>query len=238
MKIFLRVAFAAAAVLLLGAVPVFAQRLRGGISFEYGTASNAFGLDAPGAPNGGSYFSVPYQNNTSQDVVISGDLEYILARRRPLEIGLQLKGSFAFSGWDLGTPAGSADTGNAPGVYDTYGTYGPPGAYVSPDNIHISADWWALAGMLTAHLHLSPFVMLNGAVGYGPYGYLNVNYWDDLSLVTGPIPQGPGFFPTNGWSIDWSAGVGFLFFDIASLDLDVGMMGPDFVAGLGVGFPL
>ncbi len=232
----LTIGAAAAAVLLLGTVPVFAQRLRAGVSFEYGTASKAFGLDAPGAPNGGSYFSVPYQSNTSGDGVLSATLEYIFARRWPLEVGLQLKGSFAFSGWNLGTPAGSTTTGSAPGVYDTYGTYtgGTPG-YVFPDDIHVGAGWWALAGMLTAHVHLTPTVMLNGAVGYGPYGYFDVNYWDDLGLVTGPVS---GLFPASARSIDWSAGIGFGFLSLVSLDLDVGMMGPDFVAGLGVGFSL
>ena len=221
---------AAAVVLLLVAAPAFAQRLRAGVSFEYGTASSAFGLAAP-YPGGGYYFVIPSQNNTSGDGVISANLEYIFARRWPLEVGLQFKGSFGFSGWDLGTPPG--------GVYDTYGTYtgGTPG-YVAPDNVHISADWWALAGMLTAHVHLGPFAMLNGAVGYGPYGYFNVNYWDDLGLVTGPVSQGSGAFPTNAWSIDWTAGIGFGFFSIASLDLDVGMTGPDFVAGLGVDFSI
>jgi hypothetical protein len=227
---------AAVSLLFLGAAPAFAQRLRAGVSFEYGTASSSFGLEAYGAPGGLSYFSIPNQNNTSTDGVISADLEYIFARRRPLEVGFELKGSFGISGWNLGTPAGSLTTDGFPGVYDTYGAYVTPGTYAAPDSVHISADWWALAAMVTGHLHLGPFVTLNGAVGYGPYSYFNVNYWDDLGLVSGPVSQSFGLFPSRAWSVDWSAGLGFGFFGLFSVDLDVGMMGPDFLTGLGVDF--
>lgn len=216
----------AVAVLLMGATPAFAQGLRAGVSFEYGTASSAFGL------NGGSYFSVPTQNNTSADAVISANLEYIFARRWPLEVGLQLKGSFGFSWWNLGTPSGSAATGYPPGVYNGV-------IYVTPDNVYISADWWAFAPMLTTHVHVGPFVALKGAVGYGPYGYLNVNYWDELGMVAGAVSQdSTSFFPSIAWSLDWSAGLEVNFVSNCSVDVHVGMMGPDFVAGVGLNFSI
>lgn len=207
---------AAAAALFVVALPGYSDRLHGVVSFEYGTSSAAFGLSSP------PYFTVPYQGNDSSDGVLSGTLEYIAARNWPLEIGLAIKGSFALSGWNLGSP----------GVTDSQGYY------YYPDDVHISADWWALAAMGTAHVRLGPVLTLNGAVGYGPYGYLNVNYWDDAGVVAGPVLQGGGIFPQNAWSLDWSAGLSFGFFSILALDLDAGMMGPDFVAGLGLDFSL
>jgi len=108
---------AAASALLLGALPVHADRLRAGFEFDYGTALSAFGLSSPN-------FIVPYQNNVSSDGVISADLEFLFIRRWPVDVGVALKGSFAFSGWNLGSP----------GVYDSTGTY-----YYYPDDVHISA---------------------------------------------------------------------------------------------------
>jgi len=58
--------------------------------------------------------------------------------RRQLELGLAIKGSLAFSQWDLGSP----------GVYDGMGFY------YYPDNISIGANWWAAAALATAHLHV------------------------------------------------------------------------------------
>jgi hypothetical protein len=199
---------------LLCALPGYADRLRGGIAFEYGSSSSWFGLASP------PFFSVPYQNNSSSDGILSGSLEYLVVRGWALEVGVAFKGSFALSGWNLGSP----------GVTDTLGYY------YYPDDVHISADWWALAALVTAHVHVGPFATLDGAVGYGPFGYVNVTYWDDAGVVTGPVTQGSGVFPQNAWSIDWSAGLSFWFFGLLSLSLDVGMMGPDFVSGIGVNF--
>ena len=169
---------AAASTLLLGALPVYAQRVRAGFEFDYGTTTSAFGLSSP-------YFTVPYQNNTSGDGVISGNLEYLFARRWPLDVGIAFKGSFGFSGWDLGSP----------GVTDAYGYY------YYPDDVHVSADWWALAAMATAHVHLGPFATIDGAVGYGPYGYFNVSYWDDAGAVSVRFPRDRASFPrTHGAS--------------------------------------
>ena len=207
---------AAASALFLGALPSYADGFRMGFTFDYGMAAGNFGLSS--AP----YFTVPYQYNTSTDAVVSGDLEYLIGPGRPLEVGIAFKGSFAFSGWDLGSP----------GVYDSFGNY------YFPDDVRISADWWALAALATAHLHLGRFVTINGAFGYGPYGYSNVSYQDDAGVVYGPVSPGSGVFPQEAWSIDWSTGLSFGFFRWASFDLDVGMMGPDFVAGLGVSFPI
>lgn len=212
--------FAAAAIasaLLLGSLPAYAQRFRAGLSFEYGTTTSAFGLASP-------YFTIPYQNNTSGDGVVSGDFELIVGRAGPIDLGIELKGSFAFSGWNLGSPP--------LGVYDVYS-----GFYYA-DNVHISADWWAVAPLATAHVHLGPFVTLDGAFGYGPYGYFNVSYWDDAGFVSGPVSQESGFFPPTAWGFDWSAGLSFGFFRIMSLGLDVGMMGPDFVGGFVLNFAL
>jgi len=206
---------AAASALLLGVLPVHADRLRLGFLFDYGTTSNAFGLSSP-------YFTVPYQNNVSSDGVISGNLEYLLIRRWPVDVGIALKGSIAFSGWNLGSP----------GVFDSVGNY------YYPDDVHISADWWALAAMAALHVHLGPFATIDGAFGYGPYGYFNVSYWDDANVATGPVTQGSGFFPQNAWSIDWATGLSFGFYRLVSLSVDVGMMGPDFVAGVGLNFLL
>ncbi len=199
----------------LAASPGQAAGLRAGIGLEYGTASSAFGLTSPG------FFSVPYQNNSSSDFVFSGDLEYLFVRRWPVNIGLEVKGSFAFSGWYLGTP----------GVYDTSGYYYPY------DGVHVSANWWALAALGTLHIHLGPAFTLDGAVGYGPYGYTNVSYYDDYGIVAGPVTQGGAVFPQSAWGLDWSAGLSFGI-DLLSFSLDAGMMGPDFVAGLGIGFLL
>jgi hypothetical protein len=206
-------ALAGFSTLFLGALPAYAQQFQTGLAFEYGTTSSAFSLSSP-------YFTVPYQGNVSGDEVISADVEYLLARGLPLDVGVAFKGSFAFSEWDLGSP----------GVYDVYGNY------YYPDDILIGATWWALAALGTAHVHLGRFATLDGAVGYGPYGYLNVNYWDSAGLTAGPIVQGGGFFPPNAWSVDWSAGLSFGFFRRASLGLDLGMMGPDFVAGFSMNF--
>ncbi len=207
--------FAAAAALLLGSLPVGAQQLRAGVDFQYGTTTSAFGLSSPS-------FTVPYQDNTAADGVFSGDLEYLLVRGFRVDIGAELKGSIALSGWDLGSP----------GVYDSQGYY------YYPDDVHISADWWAFAAALTGHLHLARFVTLDGAVGYGPYGYFNVSYWDDAGVTAGPVSQGSGVFPSDAWAIDWSAGVSLGFWDRIALTVDIGMTGPDLVSGLGVSFPL
>jgi hypothetical protein len=209
------VIMAIASALVLGALPAHAQRLRAGFSVEYGTATNAFGLSSLS-------FTVPYQNNTSSDGVVSADLECLIARAGPIDLGIALKGSFGFSSWNLGSP----------GVTDSLENY------YYPDNVYISADWWAAAPLATAHVHLGPFVMLDGAFGYGPYGYFNVNYWDDAGVTSGPVIQESGFFPASAWGFDWSAGLSFGFFRIVSLGLDVGMMGPDFVTGLNVSFAL
>ncbi|MGA2478369.1 MAG: hypothetical protein ABSG63_06415 [Spirochaetia bacterium] len=208
--------FAAAltTVALLGALPVFADPWRASIGFEYGSASSTFGLSAPS-------FTVPVQNNSSSDGIISGSLEYLFARTGPVELGIAAKGSFAISSWNLG----------APGVYD-----GPN--YYPYDNVHISADWWALAAMGTAHIHLGRWVTLDGALGYGPYGYANVSYWDDYGLVAGPVDQSSGYFPQTAWGLDWAAGLSFRMFRLLALSLDIGMMGPDFVSGVGFTFPL
>jgi len=206
---------AIASALALGALPLYAQRLRIGLSFEYGTTTNAFGLSAPS-------FTVPYQDNASNDGVVSADMEYLLARAGPIDLGMALKGSLGFSDWNLGSP----------GVYDSLNNY------YYPDNVHISAAWWAVAPLATAHVHMGPFVTLDGALGYGPYGYFNVNYWDDAGVTSGPVSQESGFFPPSAWGLDWSTGLSFGFFRLVSLGLDVGMMGPDFVTGLNVSFAL
>ena len=205
----------AAAAALPCAMPSFAES-RVGFTFDYGSASSAFGLSSP------PYFTVPYQNNSSEDGIISGYLEGLLTPRRPLELGVALKGSLAFSQWDLGSP----------GVYDG------AGYYYYPDDIRIGANWWAAALLGTAHLHVGRFMTINGAVGYGPYGYFNVNYQDDAGVVAGPVSGDPSAFPSRVWGIDWSAGLSFGFLRLVSVDLDVGMMGPDFVGGFGLSFPL
>ena len=215
MRRWIAAAAAAACALLLGSFPLYADRLRAGFSLEYGTASSAFSLQSPA-------FTVPYQNNASNDGIISGILEYVVTRGRPLSVGVALKGSFAFSGWDLGSP----------GVTDSLGNY------YYPDDVHISSDWWAAGAFLTAHLRLGPFATIDGAVGYGPYGYFNVSYWDDAGVVSGPVAGGSGFFPEETWSIDWSTGISFGFYPLVSLSLDIGMMGPDIVAGVGLFFLL
>ena len=169
-----------------------------------------------------SYFTVPCHYNRSEDGIISGYLEGLVTPRRQLELGLAIKGSLAFSQWDLGSP----------GVYDSMGFY------YYPDNISIGANWWAAAALATAHLHVGRFVTIDGTVGYGPYGYFNVSYQDDAGVVYGPVSQGSGAFPSSAWGIDWSAGLSLGVFRRVSVDVDVGMMGPDFVGGFGVSFPL
>jgi hypothetical protein len=206
---------ASASALLLGALPSYSES-RVGFTFDYGSTSSSFGLSSP------PYFTVPYQYNTSEDGIISGYLEGLITPHRQLELGIAIKGSLAFSQWNLGSP----------GVYDSMGYY------YYPDDIHINANWWAAAGLVTAHLHLGQFMAINGAVGYGPYGYFNVSYQDDAGVVEGPVSQGPRAFPSRVWGIDWSAGLSFGFMRWISVDLDVGMMGPDFVGGFGVSFPL
>ena len=206
---------AAASVLLLGTLPSYAES-RVGFTFDYGTTSSSFGLSSP------PYFIVPYQHNTSEDGIISAYLEGLITPRRQLELGIALKGSLAFSQWNLGSP----------GVSDGMGFY------YYPDDIRIGANWWAAAVLATAHLRLGQFMTINGAVGYGPYGYFNLSYQDDAGVVSGPVSQGSGAFPSRVWGIDWSAGLSFGFFRRVSVDLDVGMTGPDFVGGFGVSFPL
>ena len=210
------VVVAVTSALLLGPFPVHADRLRVGFAFDYGTTSSSFGLSS-------SQFTVPYQNNVASDGVISANLELLIIRRWPVDVGVAVKGSFAFSGWNLGSP----------GVFDSTGTN-----YYYPDDVHISANWWAVAPMATLHVHVGPFFALDGAVGYGPYGYFNVSYWDDATVATGSVQQGSGFFPQNAWSLDWTAGLSFGFFRMVSVSLDGGMMGPDFIAGVGVNFLL
>jgi hypothetical protein len=206
---------AAATALLLGALPSYADG-RVGFAFDYGTTSSAFGLSSP------PYFMVPYQNNSAEDGILSAYLEGLLLPRRQLELGIALKGSLGFSQWDLGSP----------GVSDSMGFY------YYPDDIRIGANWWAAALQATAHLHVGRFMTINGAVGYGPYGYFNVSYQDDLGVVSGPVSQDPRAFPSRVWGIDWSAGLSFGFLRLVSIDLDVGMMGPDLIGGFGVSFPL
>jgi hypothetical protein len=206
---------AAASALLLGTLPSYAES-RVGFTFDYGTTSSSFGLSSP------PYFTVPYQYNTSEDAIFSGYLEGSITPHRQLELGIALKGSLAFSQWDLGSP----------GVYDSMGYY------YYPDDIRIGANWWAAALLATAHLHVGRFMTINGAVGYGPYGYFNVNYQDDAGVVYGPVSGDPSAFPSRVWGIDWSAGLSFGFLRLVSVDLDVGMMGPDFVGGFGLSFPL
>jgi hypothetical protein len=209
------VALASVVVFLLGALPAFCGRLLATIAVEYGTTSRTFGLSAPS-------FTVPSQNNSSADVILSAAVEYRAIRRWPLELGIAAKGSIALSSWDLG----------APGVTDSMG-------YSYPDDeVHIQAEWWALAAMGTVHLHLGQFVTCDAAVGYGPFGYMNANYYDDDGIISGPVIAGSSVFPQNAWSIDWSTGLSFNFMGFAGLQLDVGQMGPDFVAGLGVIFAI
>jgi hypothetical protein len=81
-------------------------------------------------------------------------------------------------------------------------------------------------------------VTLDGALGYGPYGYANVSYWDDYGTTAGPVDQSSGYFPQTAWGLDWSAGLSFRMFRLLALSLDIGMMGPDFVSGIGFTFPL
>ena len=57
------------------------------------------------------------------------------------------------------------------------------GYYYYPDDIRIGANWWAAALLATAHLHVGRLMTINGAVGYGPFGYFNVNYQDDAGCV-------------------------------------------------------
>ena len=120
----------------------------------------------------------------------------------------------------------------APGVTDSMGYYYPD------DEVHIDTEWWALAAMGTAHIHLGPFLIWDVAVGYGPFGYLNANYYDDDGIASGPVIEGSSVFPQNAWSIDWSTGLSLNFMGFAGFQLEVGKMGPDFVGGLGVIFPI
>ncbi len=179
------------------------------------TSSSTFALAAPG-------FTVPSQNNGSADVVFSAMVEYRAIRRWPFELGIAAKGSVAISSWDLG----------APGVTDGMGNYYPN------DEVYIEALWWAFAAMGTAHIHFGPFVTFDAAVGYGPFGYMNANYYDDDGIASGPVVGDSSVFPQNAWSIDWSTGLSFNFMGFAGLQFDVGQMGPDFVAGLGVIIPI
>ena len=207
--------FVATLAALVAASHASAAGLRGGIDMEYGTASNSFGLLSSG------FFSVPPQNNVSNDFVLSGDLEVLLVRRWPVEIGVEAKGSVAFSDWYLGTTT----------VYDSFGN---PNPY---DGIHVNSEWWALAALGTLHVHLGPVLILDGSIGYGPYGYGNVSYYDDYGIVAGPVAQSDSIFPPTAWGLDWSAGLSARFF-IVSVGVEAGMTGPDFVTGLNIGFLL
>src|SRR5208337_4904072 len=131
---------------------------------SYGSAGSTFGLALPPFPSVPT-FDVPVQNNYSADVIFSMTFEYDALRTGPLELGLGAKGAFGLSSWNLGVPPG--------GVIDSLG-------YVHLyDQVHIGADWWALAPMATMHLHLGRFVTWDAAVGFGPYGYFDVTYYDD-----------------------------------------------------------
>jgi len=213
-KNLIRVALATVVVFLLGALPAFCDRMWATIAAGFGTASSTFGLVAPS-------FTVPVQNNISADLLLSAAVEYRAVRHWPLELGFAAKGSLSLSSWDLGTP----------GVTDSQG-------YYPYDGVHISTGWWALAAMGTAHLHLGPVITWDVAVGYGPYGYINANYYDDYGIASGPVIGGSAVFPQNAWSIDWSTGLSFSFMGRAAFQFDVGSMGPDFVTGLGVIFTL
>ena len=57
-------------------------------------------------------------------------------------------------------------------------------------------------------------------------------------MLARPVVQGSGVFLQDSWRQDWSAGISFGFFPLIALVLEVGMMGPDFVTGLGVAFSL
>jgi hypothetical protein len=113
------------------------------------------------------------------------------------------------------------------------------GYYSLYDEVHIATEWWTLAAMGTAHLHLGPIVTWDVAVGYGPYGYINANYYyDDDGIASGAVIGGSSVFPQNAWSIDWSTGLSYNFMGLAGFQLNVGKMGPDFVAGLGMIFAI
>jgi len=156
--------------------------------------------------------------------VLTGEAEYLVVHRPRLDLGVAVDGSIAFSSWDLGSPPG--------GVTDSQG-------YVYyPDDVHIYAEWWAVDASLKAHVHLTRFLTLDGAIGYGPYGYFNVNYADDVGVTYGPVEQSSEVFPTDAWGIDWTAGLSFGFFRWVDLSVDLGMRGPDFVTGLGLSFPM
>jgi len=206
---------AAVGVFLLGASPAFCDRLWATITAEYGTASGTFGLVAPS-------FAVPVQKNTSADVILSAAVEYRAVRRWPLELGFAAMGSLALSSWNLGSP----------GVTDALGYFYPF------DDVHIDTVWWALAAMGTAHLHLGPIVTWDVAIGYGPYGYMNANYYDDIGIAGGPVIGGSSLFPRNAWSMDWSTGLSLNFMGLAGFQLTAGKIGPDFVTGLGVIFAM
>jgi hypothetical protein len=205
---------AALALAALGTLPAYSDPWRATIGLAYGSASSTFGLSSP-------FFAVPVQANSSSDGILSGTLEYIFARGGPLELGFAARGSLAASGWNLGSP----------GVF-----IGPD--YYPYDNINITTDWWALAVMGTVHVHLGRVVTLDGAFGYGPYGYGSVAYWDDAGFVAGPVDQSSGYFPRTAWSLDWSAGVTFRPFWFLGLSVEAGTMGPDFFTGIGFTFPL
>ena len=64
MKKLIRAALATVGLFLLAALPAFCDRLWATIAVEYGTASSTFGLVAPS-------FTVPVQNNSSADILLS-----------------------------------------------------------------------------------------------------------------------------------------------------------------------
>jgi hypothetical protein len=210
-----RVILLAALVVTAGAAgSAFADPFRLSVELQGGTTSSRFGLSSVA-------FDVPVQDNSSLDGILSATLEYLFAHTGPLDLGLAARGSFGLSGWNLG----------APGVWNGF-------SYDYYDNVHLSADWWALAALVTLHVRLGPSVLLDVAAGYGPYGYGGVSYWDDAGYTAGPVVQSAGFFPGLAYSIDWSAGLSFRIFRFAAVCLDVGMMGPDVVSGLGIVVPL
>jgi hypothetical protein len=143
-------------------------------------------------------------------------------RTGPFELGLAAKGAFGLSSWNLGVPP--------LGVFDS------AGYQHLYDQVHIGADWWALAAMGTMHLHLGRFLTWDAAIGYGPYGYFDLTYYDDDGVVSGPLSGGSSVFPPNSWSIDWSTGFTLVYWRRVGFLLSIGSMGPDFVTGLGVKF--
>lgn len=199
---------------LLGALPASCAGLWMTFDLSYGSASSTFGLENP-------YFVVPVQGNTSADLIFSTSLEYDLVQRVPFALGLAVKGAFGLSSWNLGVPP----------LGVTVGSF-----YYPYDQIHVGADWWGLAGMGTMHILLGRFLTWDVAVGYGPYGYFDVGYYDDVGAVSGPLSGGSSVFPSNSWSIDWSTGFSVVYWRRVGFFVSIGSMGPDFITSLGVKF--